>query len=159
MSIGSAEHLGLLDRWCLENRYPKDSHRIISKLNAKERLLFKRAKSTGYLLKLSNEPEIYDFWFNWCVWRNWPYLVVIARRKYADLCLDLITTDHDFSREAKETVRALFQLISWRRTVTASLIVRCEEFPIEMADSLAGALLNTVDIDRRSIRIKRSLRQ
>jgi len=109
--------------------------------------MFERAKKAGFLLKSFRDPEI--DWFDWCSRNNWPCLVIRTRRKYADLWLDLITTDHDFSRQAARLIFRFLNVLPHTGLRVGPLTVHMKNLPIKYAEQIGRLVLDVIELDRK----------
>ena len=121
--------------------------RKLEREQERRREMFEQAEKDGYLLKSFRDPEI--DWFDRCYRHCHPCLVIKTRRKYADLWLDLITTNHFFFRRAVGQIHGFLNVFPHTRLVVGGDLVTMKNFPIERAALIGRNLLKITKIDQK----------
>lgn len=120
-------------------------------LTLKHEQVLKTATEEGYLkITRGNTVDLENAFYQWCKDNGKPLVKIDLANKYADVSIDLITTEYIFTENAKPKMHTLLPLYSKGSFLYHSRdIFTFEKVLIEKADELAKRIISIYESERK----------
>lgn len=123
-------------------------------LSIKHEKILRTATDESYLkFGRGNTVNLENAFYQWCKDNKKPLAKIDLANKYADVSIDLITTEYIFTENAKPKMHTLLPLYSKGSFLYHSRdIFIFEKVPIEKADELAKKIISIYESERKPIK-------
>lgn len=71
------------------------------------------AEKKGYLAETNRKDDIdvHNAWYAYCKKNNLPFTVILHKRNYSDVSVDLITTNWNLNTEGEQTIESYLRML------------------------------------------------
>jgi len=112
-------------------------------LSNSQKAEFEAAKRKKFVLDKASTSDAYNVYFKWCDLTRFPFIRISPKKKYADVAVDMLTTNTRLNKFGQSQVKALFLTCQLKVSnySIGSEICSIGGVPIKEAEGIAEKLL------------------